>query len=160
FDLVPYRSFDDSANAIALGNPDLNPTYSWNLDLMFERYLKSVGILSAGVFHKQLRDYIYVFRSTETINNELFTVTQSQNGDSATLTGIELAAQTRLAFLPGALNGIGVYANYTYTDSSAKFPGRSGEDSTLPGQSRHVGNLSASYEKFGFSGRVAANFHG
>ena len=31
---------------------------------------------------------------------------------------------------------------------------------SLPGQSRHVGNLALSYEKGGFSGRVALNFHG
>ena len=30
----------------------------------------------------------------------------------------------------------------------------------LPGQSRHVGNVAASYEKGGFSGRVSVNFHG
>ena len=57
------------------------------------------------------------------------------------------------------LDGIGIYANYTFSDSDAQFPNHSGE-STLPGQSRHVGNLAASYEKGGFSGRVSVNFHG
>lgn len=160
FDLVPYRSFNDADNTIALGNPDLQPTRSWNYDLMYERYLRSVGVLSAGVFHKQLQDYIYSFVTRPTINGEQFTQTQAQNGEAATLTGLELAAQSRLSFLPGALDGIGLYANYTFTDSSAEFPGRTGEQSTLPGQSRHVGNLSASYEKFGFAGRLAVNFHG
>src|SRR6185295_3003658 len=56
-------------------------------------------------------------------------------------------------------DGIGVYANYTFSDSTAHFPQHSG-DSTLPGQSRHVGNLAASYEKYGFSGRASINFHG
>ena len=49
--------------------------------------------------------------------------------------------------------------NYTFTDSSATFPNHAG-DTTLPGQSRHVGNVAASYEKRGFSGRLSVNFHG
>jgi TonB-dependent receptor len=160
FDLVPYRSFDDAANTVMLGNPALSPTLSWNTDVMLEHYLKSVGVLSAGVFHKRLTDYIYTFVSTQSINGETFTVTQAQNGEAATITGVELAAQSQLAFLPGPLKGLGVYLNYTFTDSSAEFPGRTGEPATLPGQSRHVGNVSVSYERGGFSGRLAVNFHG
>jgi len=53
----------------------------------------------------------------------------------------------------------GAVANYTYTDSTAHFPGHAG-DATLPGQSKHVGNVAASYEKAGFTGRVSVNFHG
>ena len=67
--------------------------------------------------------------------------------------------QNRLNFLPGALQGLGVYANYTFTDSSATFPGRAVE-ATLPGQSRHVGNFAVWYERFGFSARASWNFHG
>lgn len=73
--------------------------------------------------------------------------------------GLELAFQNQLKFLPAPFDGLGLYANYTFTDSSARFPGRN-EDSTLPGQSRHVGNVALSYEKSGFQGRVAVNFHG
>jgi TonB dependent receptor-like, beta-barrel len=86
-------------------------------------------------------------------------VTQPLNGDDATLTGLELAFQNQLQFLPSPFNGIGVYANYTLTDSTAKFPNHRG-DSTLPGQSRHVGNLALSFEKRGFASRSSVNFHG
>lgn len=50
-------------------------------------------------------------------------------------------------------------ANYAWTDSSARLPGRS-TDNTLPGQSAHLGNLSIGYEKFGFAGKASWNFHG
>jgi TonB-dependent receptor len=158
YDTVPYRAQDDAAATVSLGNKDLRPTSSWNLDLMGEHYLKSVGVVSAGVFYKRLQDYIYVFTFDDTINNSIYHVTQPQNGDVATVEGVELAVQNQLTFLPAALRGIGVYANYTFTDSSAAIPGHEG--SRLPGQSRHVGNLAASYERFGFSGRVSVNFHG
>ena len=45
-----------------------------------------------------------------------------------------------------------------YSDSTAFFPNHPGE-STLPGQSKHVGNVAGSYEKGGFYGRVGVNFH-
>jgi TonB-dependent receptor len=158
--LVPFRSLNDSDNTMALGNSDLRPTLSWNVDAMFEHYLKAVGVVSAGVFYKKLHDYIYTFTSTQTINSETFTVTQPLNGEDASIRGIELVAQSQLRFLPRPFDGFGVYANCTYTDSTAVFPGRSGEQSTLPGQSKNVGNLSVSYELSGFSARLSTNFHG
>jgi TonB-dependent receptor len=158
YDTVPYHAQDDAASTIALGNADLQPTRSWNVDVLGEHYLKTVGVVSAGFFYKRLDDYIYVFTFDDTIDNLVYHVTQPKNGDVATVRGVELALQNQLSFLPGALGGIGVYANYTYTDSSAAIPGHEG--SRLPGQSKHVGNVAASYERYGFSGRVSVNFHG
>lgn len=70
-----------------------------------------------------------------------------------------MAFQNQRRFLPGPLDGLGVYANYTWTGSSARFPDRAVE-ATLPGQSSHVGNLALWYEKAGFSARSSWNFHG
>jgi TonB-dependent receptor len=158
-DALATRSQDDTALTVVVGNPDLRPTKSWNVDGLFEHYLKSVGVISVGAFYKNLTDYIYTFTLQQQINGVQYQVTQPLNGDAATVQGVEVALQNQLRFLPSPFNGIGVYANYTFSDSTAHFPQHSG-DSTLPGQSRHVGNLAASYEKAGFSGRVSVNFHG
>jgi TonB-dependent receptor len=152
---VPYRAQNDNDFTVTMGNPDLSPTKSWNVDVLAERYLKSVGVISAGYFYKRLEDYLYVYTTQEQINGTQYQVTQPLNGEAATVQGIELALQIPAV----AFDGIGVYANYTFSDSTASFPNHTG-DSTLPGQSRHVGNVSASYEKAGFSGRVSVNFHG
>ena len=159
YDTVPYRAQDDNANTVAVGNADLKPTKSWNVDALAEYYFKSVGVVSAGVFYKHLTDYIYVYTLQQSINGVQYQVTQPLNGEAATLTGFEFAVQNQLRFLPSPFNGIGLYANYTFTDSTAQFPNHQGS-STLPGQSRHVGNLAVSYEKAGFSGRGSVNFHG
>src|SRR6185436_9281883 len=159
YDTIPYRSQNDSDLTVAQGNADLKPTTSWNVDVMGEHYLKSVGILSAGFFYKNLKDYIYTYTVQEQINGSQYQVTQPQNGDAASIRGVEVALQNQLRFLPSPFNGIGVYANYTFSDSTAHFPQHNG-DSTLPGQSRHMGNLAVSYEKRGFMGRVSVNFHG
>lgn len=55
------------------------------------------------------------------------------------------------------MDGLGIYANYTFTDSEATLPG--GLTAPLPGQADHVLNAAISYEKGGFSGQFSANYH-
>ena len=43
--LCRIASFNDSDNTVGLGNSSLRPTLAWNVDAMFEHYLKSVGVL-------------------------------------------------------------------------------------------------------------------
>jgi TonB-dependent receptor len=160
FSLVPYELVFREDEELERGNSSLRPTTSWNVDVMAERYFQSVGIMSAGVFYKNLNDYIYNFTFEEDRNGVEFDVLEPRNGRSARLYGFELALQNQLRFLPGPLAGLGVYANYTFTDSEATFPDRSEGISTLPGQSQHVGNLALWFERWGFSGRASWNFHG
>jgi TonB-dependent receptor len=159
-DLAPTETWNTQNFTVSRGNPDLRATRSWNYDLMFEHYLKTIGIVSAGLFHKQINDYIYPQETTMVSGGDTYRVTQPLNGGQATVTGLELAFQNQLSFLPGALAGLGVYANYTLTSSSAQFLGREGEAATLPGQARHVGNFSVWYERYGFSARLSYNYHG
>src|SRR5690606_29944131 len=53
-------------------------------------------------------------------------------------------------------DGLGVYANYTYTDSSASAPLGLGS-TRLPGTSRNNVNFAVFYEKHGFNARMAYN---
>lgn len=159
-DLAPYELIFDEDEEIERGNPDLDVTTAWNVDVLWERYLSSVGVVQAGLFYKTLSDYIYVFRFDEIRSGTEFEIHQPRNGESADLWGVELAYQNRFRDLPAPFDGLGLYANYTYTDSSAEYPDRDGEDATLPGQAESVGNLALSYEKGGFSGRFSLNFHG
>jgi TonB-dependent receptor len=158
-DLAPSEFVDSGALTISRGNTNLDATTSWNFDLMGERYLSSVGVLSAGVFHKRLSSYIVPTTYTEVRDGVTYRVTQPVNGESATLTGFEVAFQNQFRSLPGILSGLGFYVNYTFADSSATFPGRT-ETSPLPGQAKHVGNVALSYERGGFAGRVGLNYSG
>lgn len=158
--IAPFRLIISEDQEIERGNPDLDPTLSWNLDVLYERYFASVGVLSVGAFYKDLTDYIYFFRNEEVFDGEDFEVTTPLNGDDAELLGFELAYVHHLGFLPGPFDGLGVHFNYTYTDSEATFPDREGDKATLPGQSETLGNVALSYEKAGFSARLSYNFHG
>ncbi|MDP5045390.1 MAG: TonB-dependent receptor [Leeuwenhoekiella sp.] len=156
-DLVPYRQRED--DEISIGNPQLEPTTSMNFDFMAERYFESVGILSGGVFYKNLQDFIYTQKTDQEDGIELF---QPLNGDKATIFGAEVAFQRQLDFLPGFLKNFGIYLNYTYLNSEAK--GIANEDGDLrgdldlPGSSPNMFNASLSYGDSWFSARLSGNY--
>mgnify|MGYP006266916807 CR=1 FL=1 len=167
--IVPSQEINLQDREARIGNASLEPVSAINLDLMVDHYFGTVGVLSAGVFHKSLDGFIYtrVFQSNIYEGNDFGTEIQFRqdvNGQSATLTGFELAYQQNLTFLPGALAGLGIYANYTYTASNATLDSREEEGSTeeisLPGQAEHVGNLSIAYNLGGFTARLSGNYAG
>ena len=158
-DLAPFRLINFEDQEIEMGNQDLKVTTAWNLDLMYELYLEPVGIFSAGLFYKDLTDNIFMFTIDEEIDGDTWEITQPQNGDDATLWGIELAFQNQFTHLKGAWSGFGIYANYTYIDSETTFPDHD-EKSPLQGQSENIANFSLVYEKYGFSGRLSFNYTG
>jgi TonB-dependent receptor len=159
FDLVPYLWISNEDLAITRGNSALDPTQSWNFDVMAEHYFSSIGVLSAGVFYKSLRNIIYDRIHTETAGTYAgFEITEPVNGGDAKLYGIEANWQQQLSFLPGPLAGLGIYANYTYSESEANLLFR--EWTTLPGQAGDVGNVALSYDRYGITARVSMNYSG
>ena len=160
YDLVPFQLILEEDSEIVRGNATLRPTVASNVDLMVEHYFQSVGVVSGGFFYKSLTDFIFPFTFGETRNGDDFDVLEPRNGDDARVTGLELAFQNQLRALPAPFDGLGLYANYTFTDSDATLPERAADDLRLPGQARHVGNLAVWYEKRGFSARASLNFRG
>ncbi len=160
-DLPPSATVDQSGlgglTKVRTGNPNLKATHANDFDLLFEKYLKTVGILQAGWFYKALSDPIYLVGSIPTTG--VFAgdqVTQPINGPSAHITGIELAWQQHLTFLPGLLNGMGVSANYSYTASRASFPANFGrtDHPALLRQAPNNWNFDATYDKGPVSARM------
>jgi len=164
-DLVQGGEYNPQDNEANLGNPNLVPVKSLNVDIFGEHYLGTVGIVSGGIFYKKLDDFIYKKTTDETfLGTPNVEVTQSVNGENGSLFGFELAWQQNLTFLPGVLGGLGIYANYTFTKSEAEVEDfAQGEDLTeieLPGQAEHIGNIALSYTKGGFNSRISLNFNG
>jgi len=126
-DLPPFALLDQGGiggtTRVSTGNPALKPTRANNFDLLFEHYLKTVGIIQAGWFYKDLTDPIYVVQTVPTTGPFAgFQERQPINGPGGHITGIEMSWQQHLHSLPGLLGGIGVSANYSYTTSQASFP--------------------------------------
>jgi TonB-dependent receptor len=156
------------------GNPLLRPTKSTQFDVSLEWYFAPTGSLTFAGFYKDITDYIFLGQSDETYTSngvtQTFDVTRNMNGDEGKIQGFELAYQQFYDMLPGGWSGLGVFANYTYVDSSggrntavnilepAQVTGA--EDETLPleGLSENSYNLGLMYEKFGVSARLAYNW--
>jgi len=163
YDLVPYQSINSEDLEFEEGNPALKATKSMNLDIMYEHYFSSVGILSMGAFYKKLDNWIYDYRSDNYVDNafkgEVFEYKQPRNGREAQLYGFEFALQRKLNFLPGFFRNLNVYLNYTYTHS--KTDGIEGRgDVALAGAVDNMFNASLAYEKGGFSLRGSLNYAG
>jgi len=160
-DLAPNEFVRPDELTIRRGNPELSPGTSANLDLLFERYLSSVGMIQAGLFYKSIQDFAYTSRELLTSGSLAgYELLIPRNGAEATVRGLELAWQQRMAFLPGALNGLGVYMNYTYVDTETDFGVAGGRKLRLPEQFNHVANLALTYDLGGFNGLVSANHQG
>ncbi len=174
-EIIPAQEINLQDREASIGNPDLAPVSAFNLDLLGEHYFGNVGILSGGVFYKVLDDFIYrrvIFNSSYPLTGTPIAsgldVIQAQNGNQATLLGVELAFQRGLDFLPAPLDRFTLYLNYTFTNSDATIQSRDADEGNpnalenikLPGQSANVGNASLAYEHKKFSMRVSANFNG
>ena len=157
-DLAPFQFIIREDNEIERGNPDLEVTTAWNLDLLYERFLEPVGLFSAGVFYKDLDDNIINFVDDEVRNGDDFEVFQRRNGTGATLLGFEFVFQNQMTSWPAPWDGLGFFVNWTYTDSEQDLQNRS--NTPLQGQPEQLGNIALSYEKGGFSGGVAMNYRG
>ncbi len=57
---------------ISRGNTDLNPTLSNNFDVMGEYFFGNIGLISGGVFHKNITDVVFSDISDETFGHILF----------------------------------------------------------------------------------------
>ncbi len=153
------RTVNDTAAAptVAQGNPHLKPLKSDNWDASVEYYLPSLGVISAAAFYKDIRDFSYQSRAG---NDPIlgYPLTTFVNGSKGHIGGVELAYQQQLRFLPAPFDGLGVLANATFSDSSAKYGERPGENLPFIGQSKTIGNLGLTYQKEGFFARLAANY--
>ncbi len=162
-DLTPRQSISFENDEISIGNPDLKPTQSMNFDLMMEYYNNGNGLLSAGIFYKNISDFIVDVRHANyTYMNRVWkTFTQPINGGDANLLGVEVALQQNLYFLPGILRNFNIYSNYTYNHSSVKnfnYEGRENEKLSLPGTPKHTFNAALGFDNRKFSARLSYNF--
>lgn len=156
FDLVPYAEFSPDDEELVRGNPDLEPTTSMNFDLMYENYFENIGIVSGGVFYKDIDKFIYE-RVIEgyvdpSFGNDL-EFTTFENGGTAEIYGLEVSFQRQI------WKGLGLYLNYTLTQSSTTgIQGRENEDLELPGTANNMFNASLSYETDKLVLRASLNY--
>ena len=142
--------------------------------------LDIVGLLTFGGYYKELRNIDFLFKYVEQDREADFfgfTMLEPVNVEGTTeIYGTEVELQTNLRFLPGPLDGIVFFGNYSHIWSDTRYPYQvqTGYDPVtfipvvadtfrtgpMPGQADDILNLALGYEKGGFSGRLSLNYQG
>ncbi|KRG70908.1 TonB-dependent receptor [Pseudoxanthomonas dokdonensis] len=163
------------------GNPQLDPWEANAFDISYEKYFGGKGYVAAAYFYKDLKTYIY----TQTRDGYDFSdvlgdyvpqpgpdgvilpvqptgnFTAPYNGEGGTLQGLELSASIPFDLFSDALEGFGIQASASFTDSDIEILDPESASSvgsgpiSLPGLSDEVYNLTAYFERGGFEARVS-----
>lgn len=185
-DVLPYREQED-LDEVRFGNSNLKFPLSKNYDFLVEKYLPKGGVLSGGLFYKQIDHFVTYYKlfahEGDPKDVGLVEITSAENGVNAYSTGAELVAQSKFYWWNGFFSNFGVYFNYTYTLSDATiykripanysdavvlFDGegieiiRSSNDKehiNLPGQAQHTTNMSVFYDNSKLYLKLSANYH-
>jgi iron complex outermembrane recepter protein len=153
------------------GNTQLKPWEANSYDISYEKYFGgNKAYVSAAYFYKDLKSYIYNENTLFNINDTVVTpadypanpppspvgvYSRPVNGEGGTVKGYELAVSVPLDVIWEPLLGFGIQANYSDTKSSVQPLGPDFPNEPLPGLSKYVSNITAYYERFGFSTRVS-----
>ncbi|QGZ39434.1 TonB-dependent receptor [Pseudoduganella flava] len=149
------------------GNAKLDPWRAKAFDVSYEKYFGKKAYLAGAFFFKKLDTYI--FTQTKTYDFSAFVpgtkantvfgdFKAPYNGNGGTMRGVELSGSLPLNMLTPVLDGFGIVASGTYTDSNIAIQepdGSIGQNIPLPGLSKRVTNLTVYYEKAGFEARVS-----
>ncbi|MBJ7437450.1 MAG: TonB-dependent receptor [Sphingopyxis sp.] len=156
-DLAPSTFFNATNLSVTGGNVNLEPPVATQADVSFEYYMGKTSLISGAVFYKDVKNFIASFVTTGIDTNldpqgRELTFSRPENLASAKIKGFEIGIQQFADFLPSPFDGLGIIANYTYSDAEddAGFP--------LVAVSKNSYNLIGLYEKGPFSARLAYNY--
>lgn len=153
------------------GNPLLEPWRADSVDMSFEKYFGTASYVALALFYKDLQSYVYSqniaydftgFTNPTTVVpiSNIGTFSTPANGKGGYMRGAELSTSLEGGVITPMLDGFGVLFNASYTETSID---PNPLDDTrlrrgLPGLSKVVGNMTAYYEKNGFSARVSQRY--
>lgn len=112
-------------------NPGLKPEQSDNLSARLAYYFEPVGSIAVGFFQNDIKNLAvrdeftaaeFGYGDDPEYADYTF-VSRSSAGESRRFRGMTVEYNQQLSFLPGALRGLGIYANYTRNYASLRRPG-------------------------------------
>ena len=158
------------------GNPNLKPWIADGIDGAFEHYFNKSSYIGIAGFQKVLRTYVrnatdenFDFTGWTNSSNttpipwvdgrpaNIGSFTLPVNGSGGNVSGIEFSASLDGSLIWHALDGFGVVASASrgWTNIHA---GVDTDPAKLPGFSGDVANITAFYEKGGFSARISERY--
>ncbi len=157
-DLNPRESIDDSGDVPVLqrGNITLKPIRSTNFDLSLDYYFSSVGYVSVGFFHKELKNSVFTPDGlTTVIDGDVYQLSEPRNTEGGRVTGVELAYDRELTFLPDVFRGLGVTTNWTHAESKVHTGLATNPTAPLFDQVKDTVNAGLFYERAGLRTRLS-----
>ncbi|USI75005.1 TonB-dependent receptor [Sphingomonas morindae] len=154
------------------GNLNLEPYQSTNIDVSLEKYFPGGGYVALSGYFKKLSDYVdpnnsLAFDYSRFVSllpaaqqallapgEEIGFATAPANTGKGYLQGLEGTVSLPFKMLSHYLDGFGVFATGTITDSAIRYSSNPTVNLTVPGLSKYVYSLTAFYEKNGFQARL------
>ncbi len=158
---IAFPNTEDLSNRLTLnssdtggsgGAPNLDPFLANQFDFSAEWYFTEDALLSAGLFYKDIDTFIITQVQDEVIDGVVRQIQRKINGDSATISGLELLYQQPLPA------NFGIVATYSFIDSETPIEDVNGRNLPFPGLSENNVNLILYYEVERFNTRLAYNW--
>jgi TonB-dependent receptor len=134
------------------GNPELEPYRATQMDLSYEYYFGSQGLVAVTPFYKEVESFTVIVTQSIFVMDQTGgregPVTVPVNGEDGNIKGIELTAQYAWDW------GFGFVANYTYSDSESPFFNDVDSNLPIPGVPENAFNLQVYYQNHGFEARL------
>ncbi len=140
------------------GNPQLNPFVADQIDLGYEYFFAEDAALTVSLFFKDLESHVGSATETLNINGENYQFTGPINGDGGQIRGVEVMYQQAFNMLPEPFDGLGIYTNYSYTDTNVKEFEPQNDPLIMGGLSKNVGSLTLWYYKAGIDAKMSYNY--
>jgi len=155
----PTSGTNTATSTDTAGNPYLKPELAWGLDLAFEHYFTEGGLLSAGIFQRNIDNLIRNVTSLQTVSwsSSQRWVTSPQNIGKAVTRGLELEAKFRLSELMADAPPLDLRANYSRFWSQVE--GVQGANNRLDQQPSYTANLGMDYRLRGLPLTLGGNLN-
>lgn len=169
--LIPRTNVNYDNQTLSTANPSLEPQWSQNWDITTEFYFEPAGLLTLGVFQKDLEKFIYTSGGQVVGSGQDngfqgeyagFTMSTQYNGGRAKVRGLEVSYSQQFTFLPGMFKGLGAFVNATWMDAAGNY-GAGGAISLAPnprvaGFNPFIGNVGVSYIQSRVNLRATFNY--
>jgi TonB-dependent receptor len=156
-------------NTVTFGNPNLKAETGDDIDVLYEHYFKTFGVLSGGYFFKhlgvppvQINKVLlnYLPPGAPSSDQGTYLATYYDNAGSAWISGVELQYLQHWSNLPGFLGGLGMNANYSYIGSQTSgIAGRSDKPRLLE-NAPNLFNIGPTFNRGRFAMQMNINYNG
>lgn len=175
--ILGVSDINEDAHQISIPNLELRPRQSKNTDVSVSYYFEPVGELTVGVFQKQISDYdsdVVTMITPEQAadlgatplpgDTTLWRYSTTLNTGSGRIWGLETSYTQQFSnVFPGALRGLGCFANFTVLSIDGTFDVNAVGSapikvSQLQDVIRRTGNAGISYNYSRYDARLSYNF--